>query len=123
MGYNWYYVKMKKFILIVVGIIMCISVVSCNTPHLMTDNEMTEVFKGKTKAEIIEIMGEPPIREVSDGGNGSIIVYELGEKRETSTRSNQSHTYFYTENSSSITVICFFLNSNGICRKATQRFH
>lgn len=121
MGYNRQQTKMKRFIkVIIVGFIVGFWMTSCMTNHLVpvSNQEITEIWKGQPKKNIIYKFG-PPTREASDGENGTILVYEykLGSNTTTKTTYNQydntkreqSNTNYVNE------YVWFYLNSEDVC--------
>ena len=86
---------------------------SCMTTSyvLLSDQELRNMYAGKTKKEIINQYG-PPTNETSDGGDGTILIYE--EKRSYTTASyDKSHTYYDTESNDKYKW--FYFDSKGKC--------
>lgn len=111
---------MKKFLLIVVGFVLCAWMTSCYTTQnvFLNEKDLSEQFGGKTKKEIIQMMG-PPTRETTDGGDGSILVYEYNTESYTNTTTNYNqYTNTKKEQSSTNYVNKFvhiYFNSENIC--------
>ena len=101
---------MKRCQIIIFSFIMA----ACHTMREATQEDLDRAFLGCTKVEIIDMMG-PPTREVSDGGDGTILVYEHHQNSTTISTSNQNHTYYNTETGKSVSY--FYMNSEGVCRR------
>ena len=120
MGYNWQQNKMKRFLIIIVGFMLCSWLTSCYTNQLVpvSNQEVEAIWKGQPKKNIIYKFG-PPTRETSDGDNGTILVYEYNVGSNTTTKTTynqydntkreQSNTNYVNEH------VWFYLNSEGVC--------
>ena len=97
---------------------MCIFTQSCTITRFVraSDDEATSWFRGKTKKQIIEQFG-PPTKEVSDGDDGSILVYEYDNGSTTTTSYTEYHTYYDTQYHKQHAY--FYMNSKGICTKVS----
>ena len=111
---------MKRFLIIIVGFMLCSCMTSCYTTQLVpvSNQEINEIWRGQTKKNIIYKFG-PPTRETSDGDDGSILVYEynIGSNTTTKTSYNQ---YDNTKREQSSTnyvneYVWFYLNSEDVC--------
>lgn len=83
---------------------VCVLMTSCITTYhlkiISTEDEARARWKGATKQEIIQNFG-PPNSERSDGGDGTLLVYNMN--RSDGETINRSH------------YIWFYLNSNNVC--------
>lgn len=82
----------------------------------MSNAEYYEVLSQQTdltKVGIISFLG-PPTKEVSDGGDGLILVYERnGQSSSTVATAERNQTYYNTVYNDKYTWI--YLDSNGFC--------
>lgn len=90
----------------------------------MSNAELYEALSQNTdmtKVGIIKFLG-PPTREVSDGGDGSILVYESNGESTTVATARQNNTYYNTTSHDYYTWI--YLNSNDVCTqvKSNQNY-
>ena len=111
---------MKKIVIvIVVGFMMCFWMTSCFTTQnvLLSNQEIRDYYVGKTKQQLIQMMG-PPTRETTDGGDGSILVYESNGGSTTKTTTTKvTDDYYISRNKTTNqeNYSWFYLNSKGIC--------
>jgi len=93
---------MKRYIFFLLATLL--SAVSCSSPRYVSSQPyMQDEWTGRTHAEIIQEFGAPD-RELSDGADGLILVYE-------SFSSNVSGHTIYTSRE----FIEFYLDADGSC--------
>lgn len=119
MRYNWRLIVMKRFLLIIVGIMLCTWMTSCYTTQnvLLSSQELRERYNGKTRQEIIQMMG-PPTRVTTDGGDGSILVYEeyVGSTTKVTSTKVTDNNYISRYNTTSQeNYSWFYMDSKGVC--------
>lgn len=88
---------------------------SCYTtqPVLMSNQELKDCYVGKTGKEIIQMMG-PPTRETTDGGDGTILIYEANAGSTTKVTYTEYNTYYKTTQNPD-KYSWFYLDSKGVC--------
>ena len=77
----------------------------------LSDYELRQQFYGKSKKDIINQYG-PPTRETSDGGDGTILIYE-DKGSFTTTTYDEYHTYYNTKSNDKYKW--FYFDSKGKC--------
>ena len=83
---------------------------SCSTTYSVTySQQKLNSYVGKTHQELVQELGAP-ISDVSDGGNGYILIFE--GNRELFNYSDR-----YVAKSSTLPKAQFFMDSNGVCYK------
>lgn len=100
---------MKRFLIL---LLVALAAVSCTTPRYVSRQPSMEVeWIGRTHADIVRAFGAPS-REVSDGADGLILVYEemfttyeTDRWGSTMTTTGLEHRNFSE----------FFLTADGIC--------
>lgn len=80
---------------------------------LLSGQELTERYVGKTGKEIIRMMG-PPTRETTDGGDGTILIYEANAGNTTKVTYTKYNTYYKTTQNPD-EYSWFYLDSKGMC--------
>ncbi len=80
---------------------------------LLSGQELTERYVGKTGKEIIRMMG-PPTRETTDGGDGTILIYEAITGSTTRVTYTEYDTYYNTTQKPD-EYSWFYLDSKGVC--------
>lgn len=109
---------MKRFnTLVLIFLTVCILMTSCYTTQRvqMSNADVYEVlsqYTDLTKTGIIKYLG-PPTREVSDGGNGTILVYEYNSGSTTVATTQQNNTYYNTRTRDKYTWV--YLDSKDHC--------
>lgn len=106
---------MKRFLFIIVGFMLCLWMTSCYStqPVLLSSQELGDRFVGKTEKEIKQMMG-PPTRETSDGGDGTILIYEANSGSTTKVTYTDYNTYYRTTQNPD-NFSWFYLDSKGVC--------
>ena len=108
---------MRRFLIIIVGFIICAWMTSCYTTQnvLLSSQELKEYYVGKTKQQLIQMMG-PPTRETTDGGDGTILVYEKnGGSTTKATYNEYLNTTYYNSTQNPNNYAWFYLDSKGVC--------
>lgn len=109
---------MKKLTkVIAVFLAVCFLMTSCYTTQnvLLSSQELKERYIGKTGKEIIQMMG-PPTRETTDGGDGSILIYEANAGSKTKVTHNEYlNTTYYNTTQNPDNYSWFYLDSKGVC--------
>ena len=66
---------MKRYIILIAAVL--VTAVSCTTPRYISNlPQLQDEWVGRSHAEIVREFGAPT-REVSDGADGQILVYEI----------------------------------------------
>lgn len=124
---------MKKFGTIASLALAAVVVASCGGTHMISlEPEANRMWNGKTHAAIINEYGAPN-REMSDGMDGKILVYEHTETTVTTTAepngfgggiyefyygfSPMRNTTLRTETETKTEFANFFVDGKGICYK------
>ena len=97
---------MKRFLIIVVGFMMCVLMTSCmdtyyTTKKINIEHEVREKWKGATRQQVINEFG-PPNYEEPDGADGTILIYNMEHRSTDATLNRNGYIWIY-------------LNSNNIC--------
>ena len=89
-----------------------LSAASCSIPRFVPiESSLQEQWPGRTHAEIIREFGAPN-REISDGADGMVLVYE----RTTTTSSTHEFMERYTTTTEENRVFKeFYIDARGIC--------
>lgn len=99
---------MKRLVIAIFAIIL---VASCSVTHRVRySQDKLDSYVGLTHQELVRRLGAP-ISDVSDGGDGYILVFE--GNREIFEYSNR-----YAAKSSTLPKAQFYMNADGICYKA-----
>lgn len=118
MGYNRVK-RMKKGLYFLLVIILCTIITSCTTTYEVTKTVSAEEdainrWKGASKQEIIHNFG-PPNSERSDGGDGTLLVYNMN-RSDGETINRSSYIWFYLNSED----ICTNLKSDYFWKKKTE---
>lgn len=110
---------MKRLLIIIIGIMICSCLTSCYTTQsvLLSSQELKEQYIGKTEKEIIQMMG-PPTRETTDGGDGSILIYESNAGSTTKVKTTKVTDDYYITRSNTTNqenYSWFYIDSKGVC--------
>ena len=110
---------MKRFFIVIVGLMLCSWMTSCYSiqPVLLSSQELKERYIGKTEKEIIQMMG-PPTRETTDGGDGSILIYESNAGSTTKVNTTKLTDDYYITRSNTTNqenYSWFYFDSKGVC--------
>lgn len=101
---------MKRFIILLLAVL--ISVVSCTTPRYVSrEPDMKAEWTGRSHVDIVRVFGAPT-REVSDGADGLILVYENFYTTHESSRSGSDITTTSKEHRD---FKEFYLGADGLC--------
>ncbi len=93
-------------------LIALLSAVSCATPHYVpVEPSLQEQWTGRTHAEIVLEFGAPD-REISDGMDGTILVYE---RTTTTTNTSEFMERYTTTIEEKRYFKEFYINVEGIC--------
>ena len=98
---------------------LCSCMTSCYTTQSvpLSSQELSQRYVGKTKQQLIQMMG-PPTRETTDGGDGSILVYEANAGSTTKVKTTKVTDNYYITRSNTTNqenYSWFYLNSKGVC--------
>lgn len=103
---------MKKVVYILVAVL---ALSSCSAYRALFDGDNTSgteyyntTYRGQTHSQIVREFGAPD-REVSDGADGYILVYE---RVSTSSRVDSMG---YIDNDVNVSYVQFFIDGSGIC--------
>lgn len=109
---------MKKLTKVIAAFLtVCILMTSCYTTQnvLLSSDELRTLYVGKTRKEIIQMMG-PPTRETTDGGDGSILIYEANAGSKTKATYNEYlNTTYYKTTQNPDNYSWYYLDSKGVC--------
>lgn len=111
---------MKKLTkVIAVFLAVCFLMTSCYTTQnvLLSSQELKERYIGKTEKEVIQMMG-PPTRETTDGGDGSILIYESNAGSTTKVNTTKLTDDYYITRSNTTNqenYSWFYFDSKGVC--------
>lgn len=100
--------------------VVCFFMTSCMMTQdvAVSDQEITDIWKGRTKKEIIYNFG-PPTRETSDGADGTILVYEYNLGSNTATKTTYSEYNKTVREQSNTNYVneyaWFFMDSEDVC--------
>lgn len=98
---------MKKIVLTVISALL---LMSCSVTHKVQYNQqLLDSFVGYTHQEIVDALGAPT-EDVSDGGDGYLLVYE----------GNKDLFYYsskYASKSGTLPKATFYMDSDGVCQR------
>ena len=98
---------MKK---IAIFVFVALIVMSCATTHRVSYSQKTlDSFIGQTHQELVEQLGAPT-EQVSDGGNGYILVFE-------GSKDLFHYSSKYASKSGTLPKAQFYMNEDGICQR------
>lgn len=115
---------MKRYLILLMAVIL--ATVSCTTPRYVSrEPSMKTEWVGRSHADIVRSFGAPS-REVSDGANGMILVYEelysiydtdhFGSTMTTTKRDRRN----FKEFSLGPDGICYDVRTNALMQDGTQ---
>lgn len=115
---------MKRYLILLMAVIL--ATVSCTTPRYVSrEPSMKTEWVGRSHADIVRSFGAPS-REVSDGANGMILVYEdvyttydtdqFGSTLTTKKRDRRN----YKEFSLSPNDVCYDVRTNDLMQDGSQ---
>lgn len=115
---------MKRYMILLMAVIL--ATVSCTTPRYVSrEPSMKTEWVGRSHADIVRSFGAPS-REVSDGANGMILVYEelysiydtdhFGSTMTTTKRDRRN----FKEFSLGPDGICYDVRTNALMQDGTQ---
>jgi hypothetical protein len=106
----------KKIVVIVLITSLFASCTAYKYTTISKEKEYEDMFVGKSHNHIVTSIGAPN-RELSDGAEGSILIYEeittYSKSRSNTNNSNGLKTNTVTQQSSE--YIQFFINADGVC--------
>ena len=89
-----------------------LSAVSCSIPrYVPIESSLQEQWPGRTHAEVIREFGAPD-REISDGADGVVLVYE---RTTTTTRTEEFMERYTTTIEENRVFKEFYIGADGIC--------